>query len=66
MTISQPSRIILVTGASKGLGRAIAEKLAAEDHRVVVNYFNSAREAEQVVATAGEDAFRVELDTLDR
>ncbi len=70
MSISQPSssRVILVTGASKGLGRAIAEKLAADGHRVVVNYFNSAREAEDVVAAiqrVGGQAVAIKADVRE-
>jgi len=47
--MAEGSRVSLVTGAGSGIGRAIAEKLAREGERVVVNDLEEAS-AEEVVA----------------
>jgi 3-oxoacyl-[acyl-carrier protein] reductase len=44
------SRNALVTGASRGIGRATAQALAAAGARVIVHYGSGAREAETLVA----------------
>ena len=47
---SLTDKIAIVTGASAGIGRAIAERLAQEGAAVVVNYGRSADKAKAVVA----------------
>jgi NAD(P)-dependent dehydrogenase (short-subunit alcohol dehydrogenase family) len=44
------NRVALVTGASRGLGAAIARALAERGAKVAVNYFNSGDKAEKLVA----------------
>ncbi len=41
--------VVVVTGASRGIGRAIAEELGRGGAKVVVNYFHHKEEAEEVV-----------------
>ncbi len=41
---------VLITGASRGIGRAIAEKVAGPGVRIVVNYLQNADAAEQTAA----------------
>ncbi|KAL2161726.1 hypothetical protein VTH06DRAFT_8288 [Thermothelomyces fergusii] len=61
--MSLSGKVALITGASKGIGRATAERLAAEGASVVINYLNSREDAEGLVAKIGADrALAVQAD----
>lgn len=48
------NKVVVVTGASKGIGASIAKRAAAEGAQVVVNYASSREGAERVVAEITE------------
>jgi 3-oxoacyl-[acyl-carrier protein] reductase len=61
-------KVALVTGASRGLGRAIAIKLAAGGIRVAINYLTSDQEADRVVQkieSSGGEAMICQADVSD-
>jgi acetoacetyl-CoA reductase len=60
--------VVVVTGASRGLGRAIAEEMGRGGAKVVVNYSRSKESAEELVQRISEDggeAIAVQGDVSD-
>lgn len=58
-------KVALVTGSGRGIGRAIAIELGRRGAKVVVNYANSKKSADEVVAeiqTLGSDAVAFKAD----
>ncbi|MEC0307224.1 SDR family oxidoreductase [Paenibacillus lautus] len=65
MTKSLSGKVAIVTGGSRGIGREIAERLAENGAKVVVNYASSPAKAEEVVSAikqGGGEARAIQAD----
>jgi hypothetical protein len=64
----QAKKVAIITGASRGIGAAIAERLANDGFAVVINYASSAGEADALVAklqAAQHEAIAVKADVAN-
>jgi 3-oxoacyl-[acyl-carrier protein] reductase len=68
MTQNTARKVAIVTGASRGIGAEIAKRLSADGLAIVVNYANSAAEADALVAELnanGGQAIAVKANVAD-
>ncbi|OCA81618.1 3-oxoacyl-ACP reductase [Bacillus sp. FJAT-27225] len=56
------NQIVLVTGASRGLGKEIARSFAREGAKVIINYFRSGEQAVALETELGDGAIAIQAD----
>jgi NAD(P)-dependent dehydrogenase (short-subunit alcohol dehydrogenase family) len=65
MTEAIEGKVVLVTGAARRIGRAIALELGRAGARVAVHYRASAEEAEKTAAECGGQTFQADLSSVN-
>lgn len=66
--MQQPARVVLITGASRGIGAEVARQLASPDTHVIVNYrekVNRANAVVEAIRSAGGNATALAADISD-
>ncbi len=66
--MNEERRVAIVTGATRGIGRATALRLAEDGYTVVVNYRGGSEMAEELcqeIQNAGGDALAIQADVTD-
>jgi 3-oxoacyl-[acyl-carrier protein] reductase len=65
MSEGRTQQVVLVTGASRGIGRAIAERFAQDRNFVIINYVQSQTAAEETLASIHQSGGQAELARFD-
>ncbi|WP_205015451.1 SDR family oxidoreductase [Mycolicibacterium hodleri] len=65
MTGPLKDKIAIVTGSSRGIGRAIAERLGKDGATVVLTYYENARQAEEAARVIGNQSVAEQVDIRD-
>ena len=59
------TKLVLVSGAGRGLGASIAESFVNSGYKVAINYFNSSKEAEDLSRKLGDSVQAFKADIRD-
>ena len=59
------NKLVLISGAGRGLGASIAESFVNSGYKVAINYFNSAKEAEDLSRKLGDSVQAFKADIRD-
>jgi len=58
------AKTVLITGASRGIGKSTAEYFASKDYNVIINYNNSEKEAVSLAEKIGAFAVRADVSNI--